>query len=198
MRIFSPGKSALITIAYMTACSLCAQGLTLSNGGVRKDFRLDDVYEAVFSEFHDPDDDCNCRFSTVIGRIASVSPDSVRFVIHEVVHRNYTGEMRVENQVFNINTAAVTSFPREDLLYLQHYRSLKSKKAKEGFTGAGVLLIFTGIATSLSALAARDKKSRGHVALAGGAQVGLGILFVAVSSTRKYYVSGGGDVWSIE
>jgi hypothetical protein len=180
------------------ATSIQSQSLTLTREDKQIQFREGHLYEAVLSEYQDPDDDCNCRYSTVLGKIVSVDADSITFLANRIQHRNLTGDIQVENRLTYLNQKTHATFPREDLLYLKHFKSLKSKKTREGFTNVGGLLILTGIATSLSALAAPEKKSRQHVALAGGAQVGLGIVFAVVNGTKKYYIGNADPLWQIQ
>lgn len=175
-----------ITLLFLCFLSFNSfgQGLNLEKNQQQKLFNAGSVFEIVVNNEKEPVKEC-CNQTTLVGEIAAVTKDSIRFNL-SAFSRSKTLEKTTVHQLFSmLDNPIPTAIARQDIFSLRNYKSLKSKKKRDNLAGAGALLAIAGIATSLNSLWIKPEH-RKNLLIVGGSQFVLGITFGAIGTAKTY------------
>lgn len=182
----------------MFGASCFGQGLRLTRGLETKKFKENSVFEMVLAEEDPARNRTYCDYLELVGTFKSVKGDSLFLQLSSLVDHRLIDDASIEQSLLfdsNVRNYPVAS---NQIVYLQRYKSLKRKKAKQNFGIAGGLLIFTGAATALNGFVVKGKSNKNNLLLSGALQIGLGISFGIASRSEKYYFKSRIENWAIE
>lgn len=182
-------KTTIFLFCSMLSLNGFSQGLKLSKGGEKKVFKTGSIFKVVTIKYEGPDDEKCCDYEHFIGTITGISKDSLSFQLSEVVRTKTSENIDIQEVLQSENSSIPMVVSHKKILYIENYKSPKSMKTKDGFQIAGGLLLFTGVATALNAFLVHNKNSKNNLLISGGAQLGLGIGFLIMHNTKKYYIN---------
>lgn len=190
-----------LTLIFLCFVSLnCfGQELRLSRGTEEKKFKKGSIFEIVTTETTHSDDRVSCKGAELIGKIISISADSLTLQLSAYKSKQMVENVKIE-EVFHSNTGTIeTTIAHRDIIYLKNYKTLKQQKKKASlFVGLGGVMFFTGAVTALNAFVVNDKSNINNLLISGGAQFGLGIGFMIAGNSKKYSLSDSENNWTIK
>jgi len=174
-----------------------SQELRLSKGTDEKTFKKGSIFEIVISENNHSDDKVSCKSAELIGKIISISQDSLTLQLSTYKSNKIVENVEIED-VFQSKTGTIeATIAQREIIYLRNYKTLKHKKKKAGLAVGG-LFLFTGAVTALNAFVVNDRNSKNNLLISGGAQFGLGVGFLIASNSKKYCLSNCEETWTIK
>lgn len=192
-------KSLLPLILLCFLCTTCfSQELKLWKGDEEKTFKTGTLFEIVVDNANKSADKRWCSSAEFVGKIVSVTDDSIKLLLNSYKIRNNMENVKKEENFYSQTGTIEAKIAKNEIVYLRNYKSLKQKKRKENFLGTGVLMVFTGVVTALNALVVKDKSSKKSILISGGIQLGVGIGFIIAGDTKSYHLRDRGDIWSIK
>lgn len=143
------------------------------------------------------DDKKCCDHVSFEGYFTSLLKDSLRFNFSKsIAYRQLQNEKSEFNPLY-LNDYSNIAIAKKDIVRITEYSSKKNMKARKNLVGIGGLIIFTGIVTSLNALIFAGNK-KNDMLIAGGVQLGTGIVLVKSSIKRKRQFTLYDDPWRIK
>ncbi len=188
-------KSFLVLLCTLFGLHVFGQGLTITSGNKVKNFKPGSWYEIVVEGKAVGGQPCDHLEYT--GTISNITNDSITLLTGKVTIRSVVESTNVEHSMLFAGQRARTTFAVEDMVGLKHYKSEKAQKTEKGLGIAGGILIFTGLVTAFNIFLIEDTSSRKNILLSGGIQMGLGITFASISSSKRYYFRERDDVWKV-
>ncbi len=175
-----------------------SQELKLWKGDEEKTFKTGTLFEIVVDNANKSADKRWCSSAELVGKIVSVTDDSLKLLLNSYKIRNNMENVKKEENFYSQTGTIEAKIAKNEIVYLRNYKSLKHKKRKENIMGTGVLMVFTGVVTALNALVVKDKSSKKSILISGGIQLGIGIGFIIAGDTKSYHLRDRGDIWSIK
>ncbi len=174
------------------------QTLTITNGSKEKTFKSGSVYEINLGEGPIAGEGYCCDWSELVGTLYSVTEDSLFMEMNSYTRKMVIDGIKLKHDLYAKDATNFGRFTREDVFALKNFKSLKSKKRKTAFIIVGGLLLFTGIATAGNYIILSDDDSKKTILQSGAIQVGTGIGFLIMSSSKKYRFKGHTSTWRIK
>lgn len=191
----------IITITFITIISFCLSGqeLKIQQGNRIKTFSPRSVYKMVLLDEYMKTDSC-CNYIDIEGRISSVTNDSIKLKLTGYQHfmRDTTINTKINYRLASKDGGLDLTIAHQDINYLKHFKSAKSRKRKESLGPIGGILIIMSLGTMTSNFFIDKKSDREKVWKLAGGEFALGLTLAILSSSKKYnFKAKDGDNWAI-
>ena len=162
-----------------------------------KTFKSGGFYEIILAENEEALKNNCCEWTTLKGSLSSVTEDSFQMNLKSYEQRAIVDDVKIFHENYAKEGSNFGSFSQQDIFSIRHYKSEKSRKRKNAFSGAGGVLIFTGVVTAINALIVKDDDSKKDILQSGGVQVGAGLAFVIMGNSKRYKLKGKDGNWQL-
>lgn len=185
----------LFCLLLLTQVSI-GQYYMINNGGSTKEIPQSSAVEVVVSDVTDWDENC-CDNLHLLGTLENVKEDSILLKLDAL---KLTKDFSKSSQLHDSSYFDVSSekwIAKEDVVYLQKYKSKKQKKNSKVFSGIGAALVIGSALTAANALVfAGDKKK--DLLIASGAQFAGGVILGVSFNIKQYRFKGDGRTWKFK
>ncbi len=174
------------------------QGLTLIKGNYQKTFDEGSVFEIVNAEKQKSKDADCCNYTQLTGKIKSIGADSITLQLFNISTKKLIDGTESENIYFSQNGKIKSTIAQDQIYYLRNFKTYKSINRKISFKIIGAILLTAGAVTMLNSFIVNNRSNKNKLLYTGGAQIGLGLGFSILGSTRKYFLHHTNNNWVIK
>ncbi len=188
----------LLFVLCLLSTTASTQTLTLTNDGKGKTFKPGGIYEIILADGEtDLQSDC-CDYLEYWGRLLKVTEDSLHLQLTQYIEREMANDTKIAKGIVSDLGNNYGNIARDDIFSIQYYKSEKSKKRKNAFATIGGILIVTAVATAVNNIFISEKDSRKDLWRSAGVQLGTGIIFGIMASSKKFELKGKDRAWKIK
>jgi hypothetical protein len=174
---------------------LFRKGLTLIKGNYQKTFKEGFVFEIVNAEKpKSKDADC-CNYTQLTGKIYSIEGDSITLQLFSVSNKKVIDGTENEHIYFSQTGMIKSTIAWDQIYYLRNFKNYKNINRKTNFQIIGAILMVTGAVTMLNSFIVDTRSNKNKLLYTGGAQIGLGLGFSILGSTKKYFLHHTNNNW---
>ena len=187
-----------ILLIFIGSGSIHAQSFQIQKFNEVKEFGKDRLMEIRYNNYHEQSSCDYCSYISVYGFLDNVSMDSIRMQVLSTKDRKSTKDSLFQIQRSYKPNINYTTISKSEIFFLEDYKSPKSNKWRKTSSIIGGMLVFTGIASGLSALLVDGSSNQRNLLISAGAQIVLGMTLTMTNKRKRYYfIKDSDDPWKI-